>query len=411
MNHIERSTARRIVVLAVAALATLACGDTITVRPDVPEACAQPLACRVSGVDLVVDAPRLLEPTNPQLDSLTGRPVFDPGDSLTVETRVWNRGDEASEAASYRLYSVIGYSSTSQDFGVPALAPGEAWLDTLVTALPADVHMASDTIAVGVVELEAQDDPVYDNDRAQLDGFVRLGIIRVDIELPDTAPVVQVRTRTGDFTRLRVDHAFPMTVTVRNESRFGTLPARDLWFCGWDYDFGCGARVGAPFFGMEVPAIGPGEEWTTTADVSIPGVGYYADETFLWSLSACFAAPGAVVEYFGDFTCRPSNVLVETIPNYEVTCTVPLLAPDTTVTNLDGFDCDWYYQVWGVDVAAGDTVAIETTGFVELHDADGGEPPGVWTEGGRTLVSPLETARYYLAGQGNYSITLTAVAR
>ena len=269
------------------AVGVTACGDAAVLEPDLPEGCDLPRACQVTGVDLVVDEPVLLLPADHERDPVTGQPVLLPGESFSYRVTVWNRGDERSTATTL----IIRHAVTWDDVSLPALDPGQMFVDTLEAAAPTSLRLRHDTATVTarLESLQPGEDPLHANNvRASIPFFVALPVARATLEFPDT---------------VREGEPFNATVTVRNLSRFADLPAHAMAFCLFDYDVGCGVGlIGSPFQLTAVPHIDAGSSWTANLTVTVSDHSPYSP--FSWDLFACFADSTATLQDFLDWEVR-----------------------------------------------------------------------------------------------------------
>ena len=269
------------------AAAITACGDAAVLEPDLPEGCDLPRACQVTGIDLVVDEPVLLLATDHERDPVTGRAVLLPGESYSYQVTVWNRGDRRSTATTLS----IRHATTYDDVILPALDPGQIFVDTLDAVAPASLRLRHDTATVtaGLDTLQSSEDPLHANNaRASTPFFVALPVVRVTLAFPDT---------------VREGEPFNATVTVRNLSRFADLPPHAMAFCLFDYDIGCGlGNVGSPFQLTAIPHIDAGASWTTTLAVTVSDHSPYSP--YSWDLLACFADNTAALADFLDWEVR-----------------------------------------------------------------------------------------------------------
>ncbi len=277
-------------LLALAAFA--ACEEAALLTPDLPEDCASPRACQVAGVDLVVEPPQFLVTAEHARDPLTGHVVLSAGESVPIAVTVWNRGDLPSDSARLSLYPNTNVGASAV-LPVPPLRPGALNTDTLVWQVAAGIIAWTDTTWLHVEVqggLQQSEDPLNGNDSNDSDAVVvALPVLRATLVAPDT---------------VHAEVTFPVTVTIRNLSRFADLTPRAMAFCLFDYDVGCGSGGGGdPFHLTSVPAIPAGGSWTVELEVTIPDQGPYYSP-WNWHLYACFADAGASLDMFLDWNIR-----------------------------------------------------------------------------------------------------------
>lgn len=265
-----------------------ACDDVEVLSPDLPPGCESPRACQVQGIDLVVEPPRLLLADDHPRDAQTGRAILMPGEAFAYEVTMWNRGDAASVATTLNVDEV--------EIAVPALAPGQLFVDTLDGAAPTDLGLRADTAALWAwrATRQAAEDPLHGNDESRSEPFiVALPVIQAELIFPDT---------------VTAGSQFMATVTLNNTSRFAEFESGRMAFCLWDFDVGCGSWSGEPFGLTDVPAIAAGESWSADLLITIPLHEDY--ETWDWSLVACMGDADAALDDFragGSSTCVPSD--------------------------------------------------------------------------------------------------------
>lgn len=273
----------------VTVLFVVGCGDPAVLAPDLPEGCAAPRACQVTGVDLVVEPPVLLLTAGHPRDAVTGRAILMPGEPFSWEVNVWNRGDARSTAV--RLDSYHPGMALPDAVALPPLDPGELFTDTLVADAPSSFRLRRDTmwLTASISDRHPTEDPLYGNDRSHSEVFmVALPVIRATLAFPDTA-------REGE--------PLIASVTIRNLSRLAAFEPAAMAFCLFDYDVGCGVGgIGSPFGVTAVPGIDAGASWTTEITVTISDHSPYSP--WNWNLVACFADAGATLDTFRDYEAR-----------------------------------------------------------------------------------------------------------
>ena len=393
--------ARRLVVAVPLVLSFAACNESGPTDP-----CSADFACQVSGQDLVVEAPAVLWPEAQPVDDVTGYRVVQPGDSLDVEVRVLNRGDETSASADFVLFAE-GEPSDVLEATVPALAPGAEYVDTLRVAAPEFLYNDRDTSFVRLVIESPDEDPVHANDEAASGTFhVALPVLHAQVIAPDS---------------MRIGETYEISVTIENTGRHASLPAGQIYFCLFDFDAGCGVSgLGVPFGVSARPAIAAGDDWTWTGDVEIPVESSFWEEPLDMSLNVCLAASGETVEDIADhlfgYTCVRDWTQVTALPNPEATCSVVAIAADTVVSSTLAPDCaNETGQTWHVfrfDADAGVQYEVRLTGgAIAIIDGNGvGVADFVELDGAASVyaVETTEDGPVYLMGLGDFTLELSA---
>lgn len=356
----------------VAALSLAACDDDPGTGPE-PGPCDHPDACVVAGPDLVVRTPVVLWPDAVAVDSETGLSVIDPATPINVEFTVLNRGDVATDTTTLTVGIPAG-NSVGIAAAIPSLGPGERYTDTVSVTTPDDIGFRMDTvrIAASLDPFSIADDPLYGNDHNRSDAFhVALPVLVAALDLPTT--------------ELRAGDTYEFGISIENRSRHASAAAARVAFCWYAFDHGCGVSgVGAPFGLLDMPALGPGETWSLTQDVTIGVDAGFPWDPWSFSMYVCVGPVDAELDDFGagDETfsthCIPDAVEINSFPNIPAMCDVAVVAADTLLTDAVVADCLAHDEfdardVFAVDAVAGEEYEITGSAFSGAVDDHGRE--------------------------------------